>query len=241
MTLTALNLVEEPAEELPPIAEDMSTEEFISWTLQRFANWRLVITTSFGMEGCALIDMYARHDVPLKVVYLDTQFLFPETYALRDRMVARYPHVEFENRGTGLSPAEQEEVYGAELWNTNPDLCCQLRKVDPMKDALADADVWITSIARHQSESRAQVRLVEWDWKFQVVKVNPLVHWDRERVYEYVKAKGVPYNPLHEEGYPSIGCVQCTRRVTGVLPHEYTRLGRWAGQAKTECGLHGRR
>lgn len=220
------------------VSESTDTEEFIGWTLDRFGHQRMVITTQFGMEGCALIDMYASHGRPLTVVYLDTMFLFPETYALRDRMTARYPHLQFENCGTSLTAAQQAEVYGDELWVRDPDHCCQLRKVDPMRRALANVEVWITGITRKQSVARADTPLIEWDWQFQVLKISPLAQWDRKRVWEYVQSHDVPYNPLHEQGYPSIGCTHCTKPVAGAGVTEYTRLGRWNNSAKTECGLH---
>ena len=227
-----------PDTEPPPITEATDTAAFIDWTLQRFGHQPMVITTQFGMEGCALIDMYASHGRPLTVVYLDTMFLFPETYTLRDRMAARYPHLRFENRGTTLTPAVQAELYGAELWTSDPDRCCDLRKIAPMRGALAGVEVWITAITRRQSATRAEAPMIGWDWQFQVLKINPLARWDRRRVWEYVQSHDVPYNPLHQQGYPSIGCTHCTKPVAGVGVTEYTRLGRWNSGDKTECGLH---
>ncbi len=220
------------------ISETTDTADFIEWTLERFAHQRMVLTTQFGMEGCALIDMYASHGRPLTVVYLDTMFLFPETYALRDRMIARYPHLTFENRGTRLSAADQAALHGDQLWMQDPDRCCQIRKVDPMREALAGVEVWITGINRNQSAARADTPLIGWDWQYQLLKISPLVQWDRKRVWEYVLSHDVPYNPLHERGYPSIGCTHCTKPVAGAGVTEYTRLGRWNGADKTECGLH---
>lgn len=222
------------------ITQESGPEEIVAWTLRRFAGRELVVTTSFGMEGCALIDMVARHGVSVPVVYLDTMFLFPETYALRDRMVARYPHLRFENRGTTLTPGAQAEQFGPELWRRDPDLCCALRKAEPMRQALAGMDVWIAGLMRSQSAERAALRAVEWDEKYHLVKVNPLVAWDRRRVWEYVRTHEVPYNELHERGYPSLGCTHCTVAVPGTGPREYSRSGRWAGTDKTECGLHSR-
>ncbi len=118
------------------VGEESPPEAIVAWALRRFAGRELVVTTSFGMEGCALIDMVARHGVPVPVVWLDTMFLFPETYALRDRLAARYPHLRFENRGTALTPEAQAEQFGPELWRQDPDLCCVLRKVEPMRRAL---------------------------------------------------------------------------------------------------------
>jgi phosphoadenosine phosphosulfate reductase len=199
----------------------------------------MLMTTSFGMEGCALIDMYARSQVPLTVVYLDTMFFFPETYELRDRMIERYPHMNFVNRGTKLTAEEQAKRYGAELWKRDPALCCKLRKVDPMVDVMADVDVWITGLRRSQSVTRANLQLVEWAWKYQVLKVSPLFKWERSEVWDYIQKNDVPYNKLHEQGYPTVGCTHCTVPVPGSKLGEYSRDGRWKDQEKTECGLHG--
>ncbi|HEX5962578.1 MAG TPA: phosphoadenosine phosphosulfate reductase family protein, partial [Gemmatimonadales bacterium] len=132
------------------IDESTPTDEVIAWMIERFRNRRVVITTSFGMEGCALIDMFAAQGAAPTVVYLDTMFFFPETYALRDRMVRRYPLITFVNRGTSLTPEAQEVRYGPQLWRKDPDLCCSLRKVEPMHQALSGADVWVTAITRSQ-------------------------------------------------------------------------------------------
>ena len=221
------------------ITAESGPEEIVAWALRRFAGREVVVTTSFGMEGCALIDMVARQGATVPIVYLDTMFLFPETYALRDRMIARYPRLRFENRGTALTPEAQAEQFGPELWRRDPDLCCALRKVEPMRHALDGADVWITGLTRAQSAARADLRHVEWDDRHQLVKVNPLAGWDRRRVWDYVRAREVPYNELHERGYPTLGCTHCTRPVPGAGPGDYSRSGRWAGTDKVECGLHG--
>jgi phosphoadenosine phosphosulfate reductase len=220
------------------ITEETPTERVVAWTLKRFAKQRMLITTSFGMEGCALIDMYAGHGVPLTVAYLDTMFFFPETYKLRDEIEKRYPHLTFVNRGTDLTPEEQAARYGDELWRRDPDLCCKLRKVDPMSEVMADVDVWITGLRRSQSNTRRNLRLVAWDWRYQVLKVSPLFGWERGQVWEYVKTRGVPYNELHEKGYPTLGCTHCTAPLPGSTPADYSRTGRWAYSEKTECGLH---
>jgi phosphoadenosine phosphosulfate reductase len=220
------------------IGEDSPPERIVAWMLARFAERRVAVTTGFGMEGCVLVDMVARHDVPLRVLYLDTDFLFPETLRLRDRLAARYPHLRFERRATALTPEAQEEHYGAELWVREPDTCCTLRKVEPMREALAEVDVWVTGLMRSQSPSRADLRVVEWDWQYQLLKVNPLASWDRALVWEYVQRHDVPYNELHDRGYPSLGCTHCTLPVAGSTTGDYTRDGRWRGRTKLECGLH---
>ena len=220
------------------IGEDSPPDRVVEWMLARFAGRQLVMTTAFGMEGCALIDMIARRGVALPVVYLDTGFLFPETLRLRDRLAERYPHLSFENRGTSLTPEAQTALYGPELWARDPDACCHLRKVEPMRHVLHGVDAWVTGLTRSQSSDRAALRVVEWDWKYQLVKVSPLAAWDRARVWEYVREHQVPYNELHDRGYPTLGCTHCTVAVAGNVTGEYTREGRWTGRDKNECGLH---
>ncbi|HSR53184.1 MAG TPA: phosphoadenylyl-sulfate reductase [Acidobacteriota bacterium] len=222
----------------PPAHEDCPPQQLVKWSLERFQDQRLVLTTGLGMEGCVLIDLYARQQAELDVIYLDTGFFFPQTHRLLDRLKVRYPHLNFINKGTPLTPQDQAELYGDELWKRDPDLCCRLRKVVPMEKALADVDVWVTGLRRGQSAQRANLRQVEWNWKYQVVKISPLAYWTRKQVRRYVDENGVPYNQLHDRGFPSIGCTHCTRRVEGLSGDEYSRRGRWSGSEKTECGLH---
>ena len=217
---------------------DASPQAVIAWVLARFADRQIVLTTAFGLEGCALVDMVARHGREVRVVWVDTMFLFPETYRLRDRLAARYPHLRFEKRSAALTPEEQAARHGPELWRRDPDACCRLRKVDPLRDVLAEADVWLAGLSRSQSATRARIRAVEWDSRYEVLKVSPLAGWDRPQVWEYVQANGVPYNELHERGYPTLGCTHCTAPVAGATVATYSRAGRWAGTEKTECGLH---
>jgi phosphoadenosine phosphosulfate reductase len=224
--------------EAAPIAEDSPPQDIVAWVLERYADRRLALTTAFGLEGCALIDMVARHGQDVRVVWVDTNFLFPETYRLRDRLADHYPHLRFENHGTTLTPSQQAERHGPELWRRDPDACCRIRKVDPMRQVLAGVDIWITALTRSQSTTRAGIRVVEYDEQYGVLKVNPLAAWDRPRVWEYVRENGVPYNELHERGYPTLGCTHCTAPVAGATIATYSRDGRWAGTGKTECGLH---
>lgn len=225
-------------ETAPAIGSESPSEQLIEWSLRRFGHQKLALTTGFGLEGCALIDMYAAFEMPLDVIYLDTMFFFDETYRLIERMRRRYPHLEFVNRGTALSPQEQARAHGPELWKRDPDLCCRLRKVDPMVDALRDVDVWVTALRRGQAPTRANLGVIEWNWRYQVLKISPLATWTRQQVQDYVERRGVPYNPLHDRGFPSIGCTHCTRPVAGLSAGAYSRAGRWSGIEKTECGLH---
>ena len=219
-------------------AEQSVGETVIEWSLERFADQKMVLSTGFGMEGCALIEMYAAHKKPLDIIYLDTGFFFRETYELIEKLQTRHPHLNFINRGTTLTPEKQAALFGDELWKRDPDLCCQLRKVDPMREALKEVDVWVTALRREQSANRAGVELVEWNWKYQVIRICPLAEWSRDEVWDFVKSQQVPYNELHDQDYPSIGCTHCTKPVVGSPGNHYSRKGRWAGSAKTECGLH---
>ena len=221
------------------ISENSSPTELIEWLLSRFADRRMLATTAFGMEGCALIDMISRRARHFTVAYVDTGFLFRETLELRDRLAERYPHLDFVAHYPGLTPELQARQYGARLWEREPDTCCRLRKLDPMGAVLKGVEVWVTGLRRSQSKTRNGIRVLEWDWQYQVLKFGPLAGWERKDVWEYVKAHDVPYNPLHERGYPSIGCTHCTAPVEGAHLATYSREGRWNGRAKTECGLHG--
>jgi phosphoadenosine phosphosulfate reductase len=150
----------------------------------------------------------------------------------------RFPHVRFEAVHPMLSPQEQSVLHGDELWSRDPDACCRIRKVEPMHRAMEGVDVWFTSIQRSQSSSRCEVRIIEWDWQYQLLKICPLASWDRARTYRYVRTHELPYNELHDRGYPSIGCTHCTAQVPGAMPWDYSRDGRWCHSEKTECGLH---
>jgi phosphoadenosine phosphosulfate reductase len=205
----------------------------LAWGLDTYEG-RISLASSFGAEDVALIDMLARLDRPVRVFYLDTDVLFAETYELIERVKARYDIVP-ERYSPRLTLAEQAAAKGDALWARQPDQCCAIRKVEPLGRALSELDAWITGIRRDQTPQRANARLVEWDAAHSLVKLNPLAPWTSEQVWAYIRANDVPYNPLHEQGYPSIGCTHCTRPVG---EGEDPRAGRWAGFAKTECGLH---
>jgi phosphoadenosine phosphosulfate reductase len=214
-------------------AEQWQAEEVLHWALATFPD-RVAIASALGVEGMTLIDMASRLTSEPRVFILDTEFLFAETYDLIDRVEQRYG-LRVQRVYSSLTPAEQERVHGAELWARNPDLCCQLRKVEPLKVRLAELGAWITAIRRDQTSARATAPKIEWDRNFRLVKVNPIADWTSEMVWNYVRKHDVPFNALHKKNYPSIGCTHCTR---AVRPGEDVRAGRWAGFAKTECGLH---
>jgi phosphoadenosine phosphosulfate reductase len=178
--------------------------------------------------------MLAVSDVRTRVFYLDTDLLFPETYALRDQLEARYG-VHFERRTTSLSLDAQAADHGERLWERRPDDCCRLRKVEPLREMLSGLRAWVTGVRRDQSPTRAAVGIVERDPQFGLIKINPLARWSSQDVWKYIVKHDVPYNPLHDQGYPSVGCTPCT---TPVQIGEDPRAGRWRGLNKTECGIH---
>lgn len=207
--------------------------ETLAWAFEEFGD-KAAIATGFGVDGMALVDMAVRINPSPNIFFIDTGFLFRETYDLKRRVEERYG-IAIRAVRTGLTPEMQAQFYGSELWARNPDLCCELRKLEPLRVALNGLDAWITAIRRDQTETRSVARAVEWDERWSLTKVNPLVGWTRRDVWKYVLRNGVPYNPLHDKGYPSIGCTHCTRAVGS---EEGERAGRWPGLGKTECGLH---
>jgi phosphoadenylyl-sulfate reductase (thioredoxin) len=215
--------------------EGRSPADVLAWAAGRFAP-RITFATAFGAEGCVLVDLIARHHLPVDVFTLDTGLLFPETYSLWKRLEERYA-LTIRAVRPELSLGAQAAVHGDGLWERTPDRCCEIRKVAPLRRALAGFDAWITSIRRDQTHERSAARVVERDPRFGLVKVNPLAGWTSADVQRYVRVHQVPVNPLHARGYPSIGCMPCT---SAVAPGEAPRAGRWRGQGKTECGLHSR-
>lgn len=216
--------------------EGKRPEEILAWAVEQFGD-QVVLAASFGAEDVVLIDMLHRVAPQTPIFYLDTNKHFPETYETRDRLAERYGKT-FIQVLPKLTLAEQARQYGDELWKRDPNLCCNLRKVEPLGEILAGYQAWITGIRRDQAPTRANAQKIEWDDKFQLVKFNPLASWTAEEVWAYIREHDVPYNPLHDQHYPSIGCAVCTRPVQ---PGEDPRAGRWAGFAKTECGLHEQR
>ena len=213
--------------------EDRPAEHVLAWAADRFAG-RIVLTCSWQMQSSVLVNMIDRIGAEVRIVELDTGLLFPETYETRDRLIERYG-LEVERIDPEQTVAEQERSEGPELWRRDPDRCCALRKVAPLGRALMGMDAWITGIRRAQSPGRLTARKVDLDESRGVVKIQPLVDWSDEDVKGYLYAHDVPFNPLHDQGYPSIGCVPCTR---AVREGEDPRAGRWAHTGKTECGIH---
>lgn len=210
------------------------------WDPERILAWaadaapRVAFSTGFGAEGCVLIHLIASAQLPIDIFTLDTGVLFPETHTLWRALEDKYG-VTIRSVRPRQTIDEQAMSFGPALWERHPDECCRLRKVEPLREALKDVDVWITAIRREQTADRASAPVAELDDRYDLIKVNPLVRWTTKDVWRFLHANDVPYNSLHDAGYPSIGCQPCT---TPVAAGEDPRAGRWRGHQKNECGLH---
>jgi len=208
-------------------------QEILRWAVETF-HPRLTMATAFGAEGCCLIHMLAEIEPAVRIFNLDTGYQFPETLELRERIKERYG-IEVELIKPELSVPEYEAEHGGPLYRIRPDQCCHDRKVLPLRRALVGYDAWLSAIRKDQTADRAAASIVQWDAKFKLVKVNPLLGWTKKDVWAFIVKHAIPYNPLHDQGYPSIGCWPCTQPVKD---GEDERAGRWAGMLKKECGLH---
>lgn len=236
MTVTGRSELVEELKAWGASFETKLPQDVLAAAIERYGQ-KMVLACSFGAEDVVLVDMVHRINPAVPLFYLDTDFLFPETYATRDRIIERYqlkPAQVIQVKSL-LTPQQQAESHGDALWASHPDQCCQLRKVEPLTRVLQGYDAWITGIRRDQAPSRANAGLIEWDEKFTLIKVNPLARWTWADVWSYIKVHEVPYNPLHDHNYPSIGCTYCTEPVAS---GDDPRAGRWKNFAKTECGLH---
>ncbi|RFS82780.1 phosphoadenylyl-sulfate reductase [Actinomadura spongiicola] len=226
-TLDLEDIVESAAAAL----EGAPTLEIIRWAVATFGD-RICLTSS--MSDAALIHLVSKVKPGIDVLFVDTGYHFAETIGTRDAVEAVYP-VNVINVTPSRTVEEQEAALGPRLFGRNPDLCCHLRKVEPLGRALEGYMAWFSGIRRDETASRRDRRVVEWDRKRGMVKVNPILGWTQEDMDNYIEDNGVLVNPLHYDGYPSIGCAPCTRPVA---PGEDPRSGRWAGLGKTECGIH---
>ncbi len=228
----------EDAEQMRTLAEqaaadlaDASAEDVIRWATDTFGD-RICVTSS--MTDAVIIHLASKVKPGIDVVFLDTGYHFPETIGTRDAVDLVYP-IRLLNITPSRTVAEQDAELGPRLYGRNPDLCCYLRKVEPLERALGNYDAWITGVRRDETNSRREMRVVEWDDRREMVKVNPVVGWSSKQVDEFIAEQGILVNPLVYDGYPSIGCATCTSRVE---PGADPRSGRWAGTGKTECGIH---
>jgi len=220
-------------QEVSTILEEAPAEVILRWAIDTFFP-KLTMATAFGPEGCVILSILARLEPRVHVFNLDTGYQFKETLELRDRIAEKYG-IEVEFARPELSVEEYERQNGGPVYKTNPDRCCYERKVLVLKRKVVGYRAWISGIRRDQSPHRANAPIVGWDKKFGLVKINPLARWTKNDVWKRILAEEIPYNPLHDQGYPSIGCWPCTRPV---LFGEDERAGRWSGTGKTECGLH---
>jgi phosphoadenosine phosphosulfate reductase len=211
--------------------EGAPAREIIRWAAATFGD-RLCLTSS--MSDALLIDLVSRVKPGVDVLFIDTGYHFAETIGTRDAVRQVYD-VNVIDIKSSRTVEEQDRDLGPRLFGRNPDLCCYLRKVEPLNRALEPYLAWISGIRRDESSSRTGTRVVEWDTKRQMVKVNPIAAWTQEDVDNYIADNGVLINPLHYDNYPSIGCAPCTRQVA---EGEDPRSGRWAGLGKVECGIH---
>lgn len=233
MTITAAEVksLDDQFHELP-------TDQILTWAWKRFGA-RAAIGTSFQGAGLVLIHIAQRHQLRFPVFTLDTGLLFPETIELKRRLEDFF-ELKIESMEPDLSVAQQESAYGPELWKRDPDLCCTMRKVLPLQNKLSEIDCWITGLRRQQSDTRAGIGVIELyvfdrETGRDIVKLNPMANWSREQVWKYIHENRIPFNPLHDQGYRSIGCHPCTSKAGN---GEHERAGRWIGFKKTECGIH---
>ena len=215
------------------ILEEAPAEEILGWAVDTFFP-QLTMATAFGPEGCVILSMLAKLQPKVRVFNLDTGYQFRETLELRDQIAKKYG-IEVVLARPETSVEDYEKQHGGPVYKSNPDRCCFDRKVQVLKREVVGYRAWISGIRRDQSPHRANAPIVGWDKKFGLVKINPLARWTKNQVWKRIMDEDIPYNPLHDQGYPSIGCWPCTRPV---LMGEDERAGRWSGTGKTECGLH---
>jgi len=218
--------------------QDQPTEEILGWAWERFGKLA-AIGTSFQGAGLVMIHLAKEHGLSFPVFTLDTGLLFPETVALKKRLEDFFGF-SIEALEPDITVEEQADINGPELWKNNPDLCCTIRKVLPLRDKLSALNCWITGLRREQSNTRSAIGILEL-YAFDeatgrdIVKLNPMAKWSRDAVWKYLREHKIPYNPLQDQGYRSIGCQPCTRRTAS---GEDERAGRWTGFNKVECGIH---
>jgi phosphoadenosine phosphosulfate reductase len=216
----------------------LPTEAILSWAWKQFGS-RAAIGTSFQGAGLVMMHLAQKNKLPFPVFTLDTGLLFEETLQLKKRLEDFFG-VQIQTLEPDLTVEQQAAAHGPELWKRDPDLCCTMRKVLPLQDKLAELDCWITGLRRDQSSTRAQIGIIEvylFDQSAggEIGKLNPMANWSRQSVWDYLRDHKIPYNPLHDQGYRSIGCVPCTQKTAA---GDNERAGRWIGFNKVECGIH---
>jgi phosphoadenosine phosphosulfate reductase len=223
------------ADAIPQLAERFETaepQEIVRWAVETFGDGLSVGASFGGVSGMAILHMVAALKPNVHVFVLDTDYLFEETHETMSRATSELGLQNVQVYKPLLSHEEQARQHGSALWMRDPDACCEIRKVEPNRRALDGKTAWISGLRRDQSEGRADTPIISWNNKFGLVKLNPLANWTEQQTWAYVIANNIPYNPLLDQGYTSIGCYNCT--VAGVQG----RAGRWQGFEKDECGLH---
>ncbi|SFE36290.1 phosphoadenylyl-sulfate reductase [Alteribacillus iranensis] len=214
--------------------QEKTAIDILRWAYGMYDD-NIVYACSLGAEGMVLLDLISKVQPGANVIFLDTEFHFQETYQLLEKVQKRFSQLSIHVVKPRISQDEQSKQYGDELWKKDPDTCCSLRKMMPLEKELAHYDAWISGLRREQSPSRKNTQFINPDARFKSIKVCPLIHWTWDDVWAYITTHDLPYNTLHDQNYPSIGCFHCT---TAVTDGEDGRNGRWKGMGKTECGLH---
>ncbi|GKV65048.1 MULTISPECIES: phosphoadenylyl-sulfate reductase [unclassified Sporosarcina] len=223
--------------ELPVFPKDTETKgasEVLKWAYDHYGD-DLVYACSFGIEGIVLLELISRVRPDADIIFLDTNYHFKETYETIEKVRKRYPLLHIHLQQPDLTIEEQSKRFGADLWKTEPNKCCDLRKIQPLEKALSPSAAWISGLRREQSETRKATEYINLDRRFKKIKVCPLIHWTWKDVWRFVHKHQLDYNVLHDQGFPSIGCENCTKPA---FTEEDLRSGRWTGSGKTECGLH---
>lgn len=237
MTSSLLLYENMETKERPDFSIDTATKgalEVLDWAYSHYQD-EIVYACSFGIEGIVLTDLIAKVNPAAKIVFLDTELHFTETYELIEKVKKLYPSLHIEIVKPKITLQEQADTWGNALWEQNPNKCCEIRKVIPLTAALSNVKAWISGLRRDQSESRKNTQFINKDEKFKLIKVCPLIHWNWKDVWRYAHKNALPYNELHDKGYPSIGCKTCTQPAYNLND---LRSGRWTGTGKVECGLH---
>jgi phosphoadenosine phosphosulfate reductase len=212
--------------------EPAAPQDVVRWAVDTFGDGLSVGASFGGASGMAILHMVAALKPNVHVFVLDTDYLFEETHETMRQSVPALGLTNMHVYKSALTHEEQAKQFGAALWMRDPDACCEIRKIAPNRVALEGKSAWVSGLRRDQSEGRADTPIVSWNAKFGVVKLNPLANWTEKQTWEYIMANDIPYNPLLNQGYSSIGCYNCT------LPGVQGRAGRWQGFEKDECGLH---
>jgi phosphoadenosine phosphosulfate reductase len=231
-------LTSEEVQTLDRQFNSLPTEKILLWAWERFGA-RAAIGTSFQGAGLVMMDLARKHGFAFPAFTLDTGLLFPETLALKQRLETFFGHA-IESLNPDFTVEQQAAAHGPDLWKRDPDFCCTMRKVLPLQNKLAEIDCWITGLRREQSQTRSNIGIIElylFDESSgrEIVKLNPMANWDRNSVWNYIRDHKIPYNPLHDQGYRSIGCSPCTSKTSD---GQNERAGRWTGFNKVECGIH---